>query len=95
MSGVVSLAQQKGDALFAELGLGFCQADEDLARVHLYLCRVLKRATLHWQAAHADPGWLINHRVKGKPCPRCSTKLTTINLIGRKTFIFVRCQQAA
>ncbi len=70
-------------------------ADEDLARVHLYLRRVLKRATLHWQAAHADPGWLINHRVKDKPCPRCSTKLTTINLIGRKTFICVRCQQAA
>jgi formamidopyrimidine-DNA glycosylase len=66
-----------------------------LERVHLYLRRVLRRATLHWQAAHADPGWLINHRANGEPCPRCSTVLTSIKLRGRKTYVCVRCQRAA
>ncbi|UCG74604.1 MAG: hypothetical protein JSV95_07445 [Gemmatimonadota bacterium] len=66
-----------------------------LERVHLYLRRVLRRATLHWQAAHADPGWLINHRAKGRPCPRCSTALTSIKLKGLRTYVCVRCQRAA
>lgn len=66
-----------------------------LERVHLYLRRVLRRATLHWQAAHADPGWLINHRGNGAACPRCSTELQTIKLKGRKTYVCVRCQRAA
>ena len=70
-------------------------SERQLERVHLYLRRVLRRATLHWQAAHADPGWLINHRGNGAACPRCSTELTTITLKGRKTFVCVRCQRAA
>jgi formamidopyrimidine-DNA glycosylase len=70
-------------------------SERQLERVHLYLRRVLRRATLHWQAAHADPGWLINHRGNGAACPRCSTELTTITLTGRKTFVCVRCQRAA
>ena len=69
--------------------------ERQLSRVHRYLRRVLRRATLHWQAAHADPGWLINHRSNGEPCPRCSTELTTIKLRGRKTYVCVRCQRAA
>ena len=44
-------------------------SDEQLTRVHKYLRRVLRRATLHWQAAHADPGWLINRRRSGRPGP--------------------------
>lgn len=69
--------------------------ERQLGRVHLYLRRVLRRATLHWQAAHADPGWLINHRANGSPCPRCSTQLTTMKVSGRKTYVCVRCQRAA
>lgn len=69
--------------------------DKQLTRVHRYLRRVLRRATLHWQAAHADPGWLINHRGKGEPCPRCSTRLKAKSVSGKKTIICVRCQRAA
>ncbi len=70
-------------------------APEQLHRVHRYLKRVLRRATLHWEAAHADPGWLINYRSAGEPCPRCQNQLESINVIGRKTFICPRCQRAA
>jgi formamidopyrimidine-DNA glycosylase len=65
-----------------------------LERVHKYLKRVLRRATLHWEAAHADPGWLINHRSDGDPCPRCGNELESMTLIGRKTYICPRCQRA-
>ncbi len=68
---------------------------EQLKRVHRYLRRVLRRATLHWEAAHADPGWLINYRSKGEPCPRCRNELHSMTLIGRKTYICPRCQRAA
>ncbi|MFQ5689013.1 MAG: Fpg/Nei family DNA glycosylase [Gemmatimonadota bacterium] len=68
---------------------------EQLHRVHRYLKRVLRRATLHWEAAHADPGWLINYRSVGEPCPRCRNALESFNLIGRKTYICPRCQRAA
>jgi len=66
-----------------------------LDRIHRYLKRVLRRATLHWQTAHADPGWLINHRAPGEPCPRCKGRLEAMNLVGRKTYICPRCQRAA
>lgn len=69
--------------------------EKQLANVHRYLQRVLRRATLHWQAAHADPGWLINHRSKGEACPRCSTQLKAKSVSGQKTFMCVRCQRAA
>lgn len=69
--------------------------EKQLAGVHRYLQRVLRRATLHWQAAHADPGWLINHRAKGESCPRCSTQLKAKSVSGRKTYMCVRCQRAA
>lgn len=68
---------------------------EQLARVHRYLKRVLRRATLHWEAAHADPGWLINYRAPGESCPRCRNEIQSMNLIGRKTYICPRCQRAA
>jgi formamidopyrimidine-DNA glycosylase len=70
-------------------------SEKQLARVHRYLQRVLRRATLHWQAAHADPGWLINHRAKGEACPRCRNKLKAKSVSGKKTFMCVRCQRAA
>lgn len=70
-------------------------SEQQLTRVHRYLQRVLRRATLHWQAAHADPGWLINYRAPGQPCPRCRNQLKSINLLGRKTYICPRCQRAA
>lgn len=70
-------------------------AEQQLARVHRYLRRVLRRATLHWQAAHADPGWLINYRSPGENCPRCRNQLQSMNLVGRKTYICPRCQRAA
>ncbi len=69
--------------------------EQQLSNVHRYLQRVLRRATLHWQAAHADPGWLINHRSKGEACPRCSTELKAKSVSGRKTYMCVRCQRAA
>lgn len=68
---------------------------EQLTRVHRYLRRVLRRATLHWEAAHADPGWLINYRAAGQSCPRCRYEIQSMNLIGRKTYICPRCQRAA
>lgn len=68
---------------------------DQLKRVHRYLKRVLRRATLHWEAAHADPGWLINHRSDGAPCPRCRNELESLTLIGRKTYLCPRCQRAA
>ncbi len=70
-------------------------SEHQLSRVHKYLKRVLRRATLHWEAAHADPGWLINHRADGAPCPRCRNELESMTLIGRKTYICPRCQRAA
>ena len=69
--------------------------DEQLERVHTYLRRVLRRATLHWQAAHADPGWLINRRSPGNTCPRCSSKLKSMSVSGRKTYLCPRCQRMA
>ncbi len=69
--------------------------DHQLRRVHRYLKRVLRRATLHWEAAHADPGWLINHRSDGDPCPRCGNDVQSMTLIGRKTYVCPRCQRAA
>jgi len=68
---------------------------EDLHRLHRYLRRVLRRATLHWSAAHSDPGWLINSRTSGRPCPRCSHELKSLRVTGRKTIICPRCQRAA
>jgi formamidopyrimidine-DNA glycosylase len=70
-------------------------SDAQLAQVHKYLRRVLRRATLHWQAAHADPGWLINRRAPGRTCPRCQTELETVNLVGKRTYLCPRCQRAA
>lgn len=70
-------------------------SDRQLARVHRYLKRVLRRATLHWEAAHADPGWLINHRTDGAPCPRCGGPVESFTLIGRKTYTCPRCQRSA
>lgn len=66
---------------------------EQLGRVHTYLKRVLRRATLHWQAAHADPGWLINRRSAGSACPRCSSKLKSMTMERRKTYMCPRCQR--
>ena len=68
---------------------------EQLDRVHRYLRRVLRRATLHWEAAHADPGWLINYRHSGSACPRCRHELESLKVLGRKTYICPRCQRAA
>ncbi len=70
-------------------------SDHQLRRVHSYLRRVLRRATLHWEAAHADPGWLINHRSEGGSCPRCGGAVESMKLVGRKTYICPRCQRAA
>lgn len=68
---------------------------EQLRRVHRYLRRVLRRATLHWGAAHSDPGWLINSRSNGSACPRCRHELQSMRVTGRKTIICPRCQRAA
>lgn len=68
---------------------------EQLRRVHRYLKRVLRRATLHWEAAHADPGWLINYRSSGSACPRCRHELESTRVTGRKTVLCPRCQRAA
>lgn len=70
-------------------------SDEKLALVHRYLRRVLRRATLHWQAAHSDPGWLINRRRPGHTCPRCTTELESLSLVGKRTYLCPRCQRAA
>ena len=70
-------------------------SDDQLLRVHKYLRRVLRRATLHWQAAHADPGWLINRRERGSACPRCTSTLQSMKLSGRRTYLCPRCQRAA
>jgi len=69
--------------------------DEQLTKVHKYLRRVLRRATLHWQAAHADPGWLINRRQPGHTCPRCMAQLESLSLVGKRTYLCPRCQRAA
>ncbi len=68
---------------------------EQLQRVHRYLRRVLRRATLHWSAAHSDPGWLINYRNGRNSCPRCQHKLKSLRVTGRKTVLCPRCQRAA
>jgi len=68
---------------------------EQLHRVHRYLKRVLRRATLHWTAAHSDPGWLINTRGNGSACPRCRHELTSVRVNRRKTLLCPRCQRAA
>ncbi|MCG8470182.1 MAG: hypothetical protein MJB57_18555 [Gemmatimonadetes bacterium] len=68
---------------------------EQLHQLHRYLRRVLRRATLHWSAAHSDPGWLINSRDRGSSCPRCSHELKSMRVTGRKTVICPRCQRAA
>jgi len=69
-------------------------SDRQLQRVQKYLTRVLRRATLHWEAAHADPGWLINHREAGARCPRCSGPVEESTLVGKKTYFCPRCQRA-
>lgn len=69
--------------------------DEQFTRVHKYLRRVLRRATLHWQAAHGDPGWLINRRRPGHTCPRCRSELESLNVVGKRTYLCPRCQRAA
>lgn len=69
--------------------------DEQLLRTHKYMRRVLRRATLHWRAAHADPGWLINRRERGSMCPRCTNALQSMKLSGRRTYLCPRCQRAA
>jgi hypothetical protein len=56
---------------------------------------VLRRATLHWQAAHSDPGWLINRRHPGHTCPRCMTELESLSVVGKRTYLCPRCQRAA
>ncbi len=66
-----------------------------LGLLHRYLKRILQRATLHWTAAHADPGWLINSRASGSPCPRCRNELQVLKMVGRETVICPRCQRAA
>jgi formamidopyrimidine-DNA glycosylase len=68
---------------------------EHLHRVHRYLKRVLRRATLHWSAAHSDPGWLINSGGRGDPCPRCRHELTSVRVTGRQSLLCTRCQRAA
>lgn len=68
---------------------------ERIHRLYRYLKRVLRRATLHWTAAHSDPGWLINSRTNGSACPRCRHELTSLRVTGRKTVICTRCQRAA
>lgn len=68
---------------------------EQVQRLYRYLKRVLRRATLHWSAAHSDPGWLINSRSNGSACPRCRHELTSLRVTGRKTVICPRCQRAA
>jgi len=68
---------------------------EQLQRLHRYLKRVLRRATLHSSAAHSDPGWLINSRGSGSSCPRCQHALESRRITGRKTIICPRCQRAA
>ena len=70
-------------------------SEDQLMRVHRYLKRVLRRATLHWEAAHADPGWLINYRSEEEPCPRCRNPLESLTVVGRKTFVCPRCQRSA
>ncbi len=65
---------------------------EQTRRLHRYLKRVLRRATLHWGAAHSDPGWLINSRSNGNSCPRCRHELTYLRVTGRKTVVCQRCQ---
>ncbi len=77
-----------------DLKISVMSADE-LEKTHLYLRRVLRRATLHWQAAHSDPGWLINHRKAGTACPRCAAALKSMRVSGLATFLCTRCQQAA
>ena len=67
---------------------------EQLRRLHQYLKRVLRRATLHSSAAHSDPGWLINSRTNGSTCPRCHRALQSMRVTGRKTVICPRCQGA-
>lgn len=69
--------------------------EEQLVRTHKYVKRVLRRATLHWRAAHADPGWLINRRERGSACPRCMGTLKSMRLGGERTFLCTRCQRAA
>lgn len=69
--------------------------DAQLLRIHKYMKRVLRRATLHWRAAHADPGWLINRRERGSSCPRCTNALQSIKLGGQRTYLCPRCQRAA
>lgn len=68
---------------------------EQIRRVHRYLRRVLRRATLHWGAAHSDPGWLLNSRSPVGSCPRCSHELESLRVTGRKTVMCPRCQRAA
>lgn len=68
---------------------------EQLHRVHRYLKRVLRRATLHWSAAHSDPGWLLNAGGIGGPCPRCRNELTSVRITGKKSLMCPRCQRAA
>lgn len=68
---------------------------EQLLKVHRYLKRVLRRATLHSRAAHSDPGWLINSLRHGSACPRCRHELTSVRVTGRKTILCPRCQLAA
>lgn len=70
-------------------------APEQLYSVHRYLRRVLRRATLHWSAAHSDPGWLLNSKGNGGPCPRCRHDLTSVRITGRKSILCPRCQCAA
>lgn len=70
-------------------------SSDQLQRLHRYLRRVLRRATLHWGAAHSDPGWLLNSRDNGSSCPRCRHELTSLRVTGRKTVICPRCQRAA
>ncbi len=65
----------------------------DLRRLHLRIRRVLNRAIDAGADPHNMPHtWLITHRRRGRPCPRCNDTIQRIEISGRGTYYCPTCQ---
>lgn len=64
-----------------------------LRRLYTRMQSVLRKAI----ACDADParmprGWLIPHRARGQPCPRCGAPIAQIKIGGRSAYCCPQCQ---
>jgi formamidopyrimidine-DNA glycosylase len=86
------------EARLHPLRRGSSLTDEEVARLHAAIGRVLTYATEHGLAnvphgkALGDTGFPKAHGREGLPCPECGTPIVRIRVNGRSTYFCARCQ---